>query len=121
MRITQKGKKGASKLTLADVVKIRRLYEEGYTQSALGKRFRVVVGTVGKIVRDESWLEETGARKLSEQPPQAVNVQSVDRLREQGYCVVVFNPEELEGADPKRVADAMIEHAWDVISKQPEA
>ena len=40
---------------------------------------------------------------------------SVDKLRELGYAVVVFNPEELEGVDPSRIEDRMTELGWEVI------
>jgi hypothetical protein len=36
--------------------------------------------------------------------------------RARGYAVVIFTPEELEGASPNRVQDRLIELAWDVIS-----
>lgn len=41
--------------------------------------------------------------------------ETVEELREQGYCVIVFNPDELEGANPDKVADRLIELGWDVI------
>jgi hypothetical protein len=44
-----------------------------------------------------------------------VNSNTVEDLRDAGYCVVVFNPEELEGADPYKVSDFLIERGWDVI------
>lgn len=33
-----------------------------------------------------------------------------------GYVVVAFSPEDLEGADPSRVEDHLIENGWDIIS-----
>ena len=65
MTILQKGNKGAAKLTPTEVTEIRRLYGEGYTQSSISKHFRVAVGTIGRIVRGESWLEGAGARELT--------------------------------------------------------
>jgi hypothetical protein len=44
-----------------------------------------------------------------------VNDRSVNALRDDGYAVVVFNPDELEGADPMDVCDRLIELGWDVI------
>lgn len=37
------------------------------------------------------------------------------KMREMGYAVVAFSPEELEGADPDKVSDRLIELGWDVI------
>lgn len=45
------------KLTAAQVVEVRRLYEQGLTQEALGLRYGVAESTIGKIVRRERWKE----------------------------------------------------------------
>jgi hypothetical protein len=37
------------------------------------------------------------------------------QLSDMGCAVVVFTPEELRGASPKRVEDRLIERGWDVI------
>ena len=37
-------------------------------------------------------------------------------LKNKGYAVVLFEPEELEGASPDRVEDRLIELGWDIIS-----
>jgi hypothetical protein len=43
-------------------------------------------------------------------------------LKNQGYAVVLFSPEELEGAESDRVADRLVELGWDIISDlKPEA
>lgn len=39
----------------------------------------------------------------------------IDELKTQGYAVVLFAPEELEGAEADRVEDRLIEMGWDVI------
>lgn len=44
-----------------------------------------------------------------------VNDRSVNALRDEGYAVVVFNPDELASADPTDVCDRLIELGWDVI------
>ena len=36
-------------------------------------------------------------------------------LRDLGCAVIVFIPEELNGADPEQVEDILIEKGWDVI------
>jgi len=40
---------------------------------------------------------------------------AVQKLREQGYAVIVWTPEELEGAPARKVEDRSIELGWDVI------
>lgn len=51
---------GAAKLSAAQVVELRRLYqEEGWTQGRLARHFQVGVGQVGRIVRGEAWVTVT--------------------------------------------------------------
>jgi len=40
----------------------------------------------------------------------------VDQLRERGYAVSIFTPEELEGAKTDNVEDCMVEAGWDMIA-----
>ena len=42
-------------------------------------------------------------------------IKAIDELKTLGYAVVLFNPDELEGADPDRVEDRLVELGWDVI------
>ncbi len=42
--------------------------------------------------------------------------QTVAELRDAGYAVTTFSPEELGSADPSKVEDRMVEMAWDVIA-----
>ena len=37
-------------------------------------------------------------------------------LRDRGFAVAVFTPDELNGVEAKRVEERMIETGWDVIS-----
>lgn len=46
---------------------------------------------------------------------------NVEALREAGHAVVVFNPDELKGADPDHVSDRLVELGWDVIGCLGEA
>jgi len=46
-------KNPGAKLTDIEVIEIRRLYTEGFTQTALGKQFGVSQQQIGKIVRRE--------------------------------------------------------------------
>ena len=40
---------------------------------------------------------------------------TIEELRAEGYAVIVWTPEELDGASPRRVEDRSIELGWDVI------
>lgn len=40
---------------------------------------------------------------------------TIKELREKGYCVVAFTPEELRGVNPYLLADSLIAYAWDEI------
>lgn len=42
-------------------------------------------------------------------------IKVIQELKSQGYAVVLFNPEELEGAEADRVEDRLIELGWDII------
>jgi len=44
-----------------------------------------------------------------------MNEKTIDQLRDEGYCIVVFTPEELRDANPEKVADRMIEEGWTII------
>ena len=45
----------------------------------------------------------------------AAQTQALKTLREAGYAVVVFNPEELAGVDPSTVEDILVERGWMTI------
>jgi hypothetical protein len=40
---------------------------------------------------------------------------ALDLLRNAGFAVCAFDPEELEGADPERVEERMVAAGWDAI------
>ena len=42
-------------------------------------------------------------------------IKTIQELKTQGYAIVLFTPEELEGAEADRVEDRLIEVGWDVI------
>lgn len=42
--------------------------------------------------------------------------QAIAELRDAGYAVAVFKPEELGSADSSKVEDRMVEVGWDVIA-----
>ena len=42
-------------------------------------------------------------------------VEALRNLRDAGYAVVAFTPDELDGADPSTVEDLMIQRGWDAI------
>jgi len=41
---------------------------------------------------------------------------TIDELRDAGYAIVIFTPEELDGADPDRVEENLVSTGWDIIS-----
>lgn len=43
------------------------------------------------------------------------DVKALRSLRDRGFAVVVWNPEELKGAPPTKVEDRSIELGWEVI------
>ena len=42
-------------------------------------------------------------------------IATIQTLRDQGYAVVLFNPEELVGAPARKVEDRMCERGWETI------
>lgn len=42
----------------------------------------------------------------------------IQNLRTRGFAVIVWTPEELDGACPKHVQTASIELGWDIIDEQ---
>lgn len=46
----------AAKLTLDQVGTIRRAYDAGATQGELARHFGVTIGTIGRVVRGETWV-----------------------------------------------------------------
>lgn len=42
-------------------------------------------------------------------------VEVLKGLTDRGFAVIVFTPDELKEASPKRVEEALISEAWDVI------
>lgn len=48
--------------------------------------------------------------------PEATPSQLAQSLRARGYAVVFFNPDELEGVDPRRVESRLVEVGNEVIA-----
>ena len=42
-------------------------------------------------------------------------IATIQNLRDQGYAVVLFSPEELVGAPARKVEDRMCERGWEAI------
>lgn len=42
-------------------------------------------------------------------------IAAIQSLRDQGYAVVVFNPEELAGVPAHKVENRMCDAGWDII------
>lgn len=41
--------------------------------------------------------------------------QALNALSSRGYAVIVWSPDELAGADPRKVEDRSVELGWDII------
>lgn len=54
----------AAKLTGVQVLRIRELYSVGYSQGHLAREFQVTIGTIGRIVRGESWQTITQGEEV---------------------------------------------------------
>lgn len=48
------------------------------------------------------------------------NEDSVQWLRENGYSLIIWHPDELKSADPRKVADRLVELGWQVIEDLQE-
>jgi len=42
-------------------------------------------------------------------------MKAIRELRDLGYAVCIFNPEELNGAKPHKVEDELVSAGWDII------
>jgi len=60
--------KMARKMTPSQVADMRLAYSQGATQGQLCARFGVSVGTVGRIVRGESWIETAASAQRMPSP-----------------------------------------------------
>lgn len=45
-----------------------------------------------------------------------VQQEAIDELRHAGFAVIIWTPDELGEASPRRVEDRLTELGWDVIS-----
>ena len=43
------------------------------------------------------------------------HMEVIRELRDLGYAVCIFNPEELRGAKPHKVEDELVSAGWEVI------
>jgi len=43
-------------------------------------------------------------------------IKIITQLRHEGYAVITWAPSELEGAEPTRVEDRLVELGWEVIA-----
>ena len=41
-------------------------------------------------------------------------------MRQRGFCVVCFTPDELDGADPDKLEERLVDSAWDIIDDLKE-
>jgi len=54
MDMTEKGRQ-SSKITNIDAFKIRKMWEEGYSQEVIAKKYSISSGTISNIVHRKSW------------------------------------------------------------------
>lgn len=50
------------------------------------------------------------------------NKKTVDQLRDEGFAVTVFNPDELRGAPAERIEESMVDAGWitiDMLATEP--
>ena len=40
---------------------------------------------------------------------------TIQQLREEGYAIILWTPEEIEGVAPKHVEDRSVELGWEII------
>jgi len=52
---------------------------------------------------------------MSNESEKSVSEMTMNELRDAGYAVIVWTPEELRGASARRVEDRSIELGWEVI------
>lgn len=55
-------------------------------------------------------MSETVERRLTKE-----EIAVLAKLVDDGFAVVVFEPEELSGADPVEVEEEMIQRGWQII------
>lgn len=76
----------AARLTPEEVYQIRQEYEAGTTQGELCRKYGVSVGTIGRIVRGETWNQFQGPRAVQTydlpRPSDSEIQESERRLRE---------------------------------------
>ncbi len=64
--------------------------------------------TVKKVVKKTP-------KKVSENELTDKEVEVIREIRDRGFAVVIFNPEELASAEQDRVEDRLVELGWEVI------
>lgn len=65
--VHRRGKVSTTKLNPGLAMKIRQLYhDEGWTQGQLSREYKVSIGQIGRIVRNEAWQEVDPEPTLSE-------------------------------------------------------
>jgi hypothetical protein len=103
-----KGSLAAAKLTPSQVMEMRELYNERWTQGALARRYGISVVQVGRIVRGESWQqypqpphpdEIEHSKAIAPQAPEVTLTQeSVDKLMKE--LALINDSQPPTAADP---------------------
>lgn len=87
--------RAAKKLTLEEVVEIRRRYDSGDTQGALARSFGISAVQIGRIVRGESWNSSNAPRRGAASPPPEV----ADEILQRILAATTAPPSLLDGGD----------------------
>lgn len=113
----------AAVLTPEQVLEIRERYSQGETQGSLCRAFSVSIGTIGRIVRGETWNQHAGPRAeqtLNLPPTSQEQIDaSFQRLQEQ--LGQVPDPNRPSRGDPTEERSAeVLEKLEKLAEKNPE-
>jgi hypothetical protein len=94
------------------VILVASLDEETRNESKDDEDSETTIGDCVEAVLD--FLKSL--RKLGEEPTIPEESMKVIReLRDLGYAVCIFNPDELRGAKPHKVEDELVSAGWEII------
>lgn len=113
----------AARLSPEQVLEIRQAYSQGETQGSLCRRFGVSVGTIGRIVRGETWNQYQGPRAEQTYNVPPIPQEEIDQSLAKVLHDTEVTPEreaelmkKLErelGSDPARKAEEQLKDLTD--------
>lgn len=125
----ERNNRTAKKLTLSQVAEIRELYAQGATQGQLCRRFGMSVGQIGRIVRGESWANDTPPTSMPRESDIEASAQRLLRIQAQVQQTpelaemageVAAVPRRTPPPSPLEGADAPVETEGASLSKLNE-